>query len=115
MWLEWSGLSRFLPSQQEGKMTDARIPLGQILVGNSSVSLESQGMKPSPLPLHLWQMPGKAPVLLRRVGVPASMRKPWHRESARWAREGSGMTDWFKGSDFLVGNGGAEGCHVVDG
>jgi len=72
----WSALSRFLPSQHEGKMTVARMPPGQVLAGNSDVSLLSQGAKPSPLPLQRWQMPGMVPALPRRAASPETMRKP---------------------------------------
>jgi hypothetical protein len=63
-------------------MTVVLIPPKQGVDGKAAVSFESQG---APLPPMVrsasarqrWQMPGYEPVLLRSVGSPASIRKPF--------------------------------------
>ena len=62
-------------------MIVARIPPVHIFVGKLEESPASHGTPPSPFfspgPLHRWQMPGNVPLLLRRLGLPATIRNPY--------------------------------------
>jgi hypothetical protein len=81
----WSGESSVTPSQHEGKITVARIPPGHGVEGKLEVSLALQGAPEPPMMRssacrQRWQMPGDVPFLLRLLGSPASMRKPYHSQ-----------------------------------